>query len=78
MHCASFLGPGVDDDCDDPWDDSGEQGRVDVDELRWLAERERHRDLERDFDRDLDRDLRRAGAGAAGLFLLLRLAERRE
>ncbi|KAL1476927.1 hypothetical protein MTO96_036143 [Rhipicephalus appendiculatus] len=56
---ASFLGPGVDDDCDDPWDDSGEQGRVDEDELRWLAERERDRDLERDFDRDLDRDLRR-------------------
>ncbi|KAL1480882.1 hypothetical protein MTO96_050671 [Rhipicephalus appendiculatus] len=56
---ASFLGQGVDDDCDDPWDDSGEQGRVDEDELRWLAERESDRDLERDFDRDLDRDLRR-------------------
>lgn len=41
----------MDEDGDDPWDEFGEQGRGDEDELKRLVERDRDRDRVRDLDR---------------------------
>lgn len=38
-------------DGDDPWDEFGEQGRCEEDELKRLVERDRVRDRVRDLDR---------------------------